>query len=188
MLSGWSDFSTERFSGWDIIPKQVPHVQLIVVANNPDEHKIESAISNLESQAMEIILAALAAGAAAAAKDTAGTAVKDAYESLKALIKKKFAEKGKTDDSDIVDKHEKKPDSEGVKTLLKEELLEAKIDRDAEVIKTAEELLKQLKPEEFAAGKYNINVGDDIKGMVGDGTLKGIAGDISGGDISQNIN
>nr|WP_287107984.1 MULTISPECIES: hypothetical protein [unclassified Microcystis] len=49
---------------------------------------------------MEIILAALAAGAAAAAKDTAGTAVKDAYEGLKALIKKKFAEKGKTDDSD----------------------------------------------------------------------------------------
>jgi len=146
-------------------------------------YKIESAISNLESQAMEIILAALAAGAAAAAKDTAGTAVKDAYEGLKA-----FAEKGKTDDSDIVDKHEKKPDSEGVKTLLKEELLEAKIDRDAEVIKTAEELLKQLKPEEFAAGKYNINVGDDIKGMVGDGTLKGIAGDISGVNISQNIN
>ncbi len=41
---------------------------------------------------------------------------------------------------------------------------------------------------EFAAGKYNINVGDDIKGMVGDGTLKGIAGDISGVNISQNIN
>jgi disulfide oxidoreductase YuzD len=102
---------------------------------------------------MEIILAALAAGAAAAAKDTAGTAVKDAYEGLKALIKKKFAEKGKTDDSDIVDKHEKKPDSEGVKTLLKEELLEAKIDRDAEVIKTAEELLKQLKPEEFGSSR-----------------------------------
>lgn len=83
---------------------------------------------------ISLILAALAAGATGAAKDTAGTAVKDAYESLKALIKKKFAEKGKTDDSDIVDKHEKKPDSEGVKTLLKEELLEAKIDRDAEVI------------------------------------------------------
>ncbi|MCZ8249832.1 MAG: hypothetical protein ACK5U2_04825 [Microcystis sp.] len=47
----------------------------------------------MESQAMEpisLILAALAAGAVAAAKDTAGTAVKDAYESLKALIKKKF--------------------------------------------------------------------------------------------------
>ena len=43
---------------------------------------------------ISLILAALAAGAVAAAKDTAGTAVKDAYESLKALIKKKFAEKG----------------------------------------------------------------------------------------------
>ncbi|MFN7216623.1 MULTISPECIES: hypothetical protein [unclassified Microcystis] len=39
---------------------------------------------------ISLILAALAAGAVAAAKDTAGTAVKDAYESLKALIKKKF--------------------------------------------------------------------------------------------------
>ncbi len=39
---------------------------------------------------ISLILAALAAGAVAAAKDTAGTAVKDAYESLKALIKKKW--------------------------------------------------------------------------------------------------
>ncbi|TRU27645.1 MAG: hypothetical protein EWV80_06660 [Microcystis aeruginosa Ma_QC_B_20070730_S2] len=28
------------FQSWDIIPKQVPHVQLIVVANNPDEQAI----------------------------------------------------------------------------------------------------------------------------------------------------
>jgi disulfide oxidoreductase YuzD len=47
---------------------------------------------------ISLILAALAAGATGAAKDTAGTAVKDAYEGLKALIKKKFAEKGKTVD------------------------------------------------------------------------------------------
>ncbi|CCI17590.1 exported hypothetical protein [Microcystis aeruginosa PCC 9807] len=39
---------------------------------------------------ISLILAALAAGATGAAKDTAGTAVKDAYESLKALIKKKW--------------------------------------------------------------------------------------------------
>ncbi|MCZ8361568.1 MAG: hypothetical protein O9338_01940 [Microcystis sp. LE19-251.1A] len=39
---------------------------------------------------ISLILAALAAGAVAAAKDTAGTAVKDAYEGLKALIKKKW--------------------------------------------------------------------------------------------------
>jgi CHAT domain len=58
--------------------------------------------------AISLIVAALGAGALAATKDTAGTAVKDAYQGLKTLIKKKFAEQGKEDDSNIVDKHEKK--------------------------------------------------------------------------------
>ncbi|BDI14282.1 hypothetical protein ANSO36C_00840 [Nostoc cf. commune SO-36] len=39
---------------------------------------------------ISMIIAALGAGAIAATKDTAGTAVKDAYQGLKALIKKKF--------------------------------------------------------------------------------------------------
>jgi hypothetical protein len=41
---------------------------------------------------MELILAALIAGATAAAKDTATVAVKDAYEALKPLIKQRFGE------------------------------------------------------------------------------------------------
>ncbi|ODV38583.1 hypothetical protein BFG60_1927 [Microcystis aeruginosa NIES-98] len=28
MPSGWSDSSTERFSGWDIIPTQAPNVPI----------------------------------------------------------------------------------------------------------------------------------------------------------------
>ena len=67
---------------------------------------------------ISLILAALVAGVTAAAKDTAGKAVKDAYEGLKSLIKKKFADKGKADDSDIIDKHERKPDSKAVKALV----------------------------------------------------------------------
>jgi hypothetical protein len=39
---------------------------------------------------ISLIIAALGAGALAGAKDTAGTAVKDAYQGLKTLIKKKF--------------------------------------------------------------------------------------------------
>ena len=38
-----------------------------------------------------LILTALAAGAALGVKDTASAAVKDAYEGLKALVKKRFA-------------------------------------------------------------------------------------------------
>ena len=99
---------------------------------------------------ISLILAALGAGAIAATKETAQTAVKNAYQGLKTLIKKKFAEQGKEDDSDIVDKHEKKLDSEAFKALLKEELINLGVDKDTEIIKLAQELLKQEKPEESA--------------------------------------
>ena len=39
---------------------------------------------------ISLIVAALAAGASAAVKDTAGQAVKDAYSGLKALVKRKL--------------------------------------------------------------------------------------------------
>jgi hypothetical protein len=118
---------------------------------------------------ISVIIAALGAGAIAATKDTAGTAVKDAYQGLKTLIKQRFADQGKEDDSNIVDQHEKKLDSEAVKALLKEELISLGVDKDAEIIKLAQELLKQEKPEESAAGKYNTVFQGEVKGaQVGD--------------------
>ncbi|MCF2151377.1 hypothetical protein IQ276_034180 [Desmonostoc muscorum LEGE 12446] len=127
---------------------------------------------------ISLIIAALGAGAIAAAKDTAGTAVKDAYQGLKTLIKKKFAEQGKADSSTILDKFEQKP--EKTKALLEDELVESgldKLDKDEEIIRIAQELLKQEKPEEFKAGKFNITGG--VKGIV--------AEHISGGKIDQII-
>jgi hypothetical protein len=117
---------------------------------------------------ISMIIAALGAGAIAATKDTAGTAIKDAYQGLKTLIKEKFAARGKEDDSDIVDKHEKKLDSEAFKELLKEELIDLGVDKDTEIIKLAQEILKQEKPES-AAGKYNTVFKEEVKGVqVGD--------------------
>ncbi|QKQ75366.1 hypothetical protein [Nostoc sp. TCL240-02] len=118
---------------------------------------------------ISLIIAALGAGAIAATKETAGTAVKDAYQGLKALIKQRFVDQGKEDDSNIVDKHEKKLDSEAFKALLQEELTNLGVDKDAEIIKLAQELLKQEKPEESAAGKYNTVFQGEVKGaQVGD--------------------
>lgn len=118
---------------------------------------------------ISLIIAALGAGAIAAVKDTAGTAVKDTYQGLKTLIKKKFAEQGKEDDSEIVDKHEKKLDSEAFKALLKEELINLGVDKDQEIIKLAQELLKQEKPQESADGKHNTVFQGEVKGaQVGD--------------------
>jgi hypothetical protein len=111
---------------------------------------------------ISLILAALGAGAIAATKDVAGTAVKDvagtavkdAYEGLKALIKKKFAEQGKGDPSTIIEKFEKKP--EVTKPLLEDELKEAGLEKDEEVLKAAKAVMKQEDPKGASDGKYDL--------------------------------
>lgn len=114
---------------------------------------------------ISLIIAALGAGAIAATKDTAGTAVKDAYQGLKALIKKKFESEPKA--QMVLEEHETDPET--YEAPLKKKLAEAGVDQDAEIIKAAQELLKQEKPEESAAGKYNTVFQGEVKGIqVGD--------------------
>jgi hypothetical protein len=63
----------------------------------------------------------------------------------------------------------KKLDSEAFKALLKEELINLGVDKDAEIIKLAQELLKQEKPEESVPGKTNVVFQGEVKGaQVGD--------------------
>ena len=114
---------------------------------------------------MEIIIAALVAGATAAAKDTAGQAVKDAYKGLKDLIKNKFASEPKA--QMVLEEHETDPETYGA--ALKKKLIEAGIDKDEKILNAAQELLKQEKPEEFKAGKFNVVFQGEVKGtQVGD--------------------
>ncbi|MCU7246018.1 MAG: hypothetical protein GPI93_23970 [Microcystis aeruginosa LG13-12] len=100
---------------------------------------------------ISLILAALGAGALAAAKDTAGTAVKDAYQGLKTLIKKKF--EGDVLGQAMVDaKPEEIKQAEG---LLKDKITKAGADQDQEIIKVAQDLLDQVK--EQPGGQEIIN-------------------------------
>ncbi len=123
---------------------------------------------------ISLILAALVAGAVAAAKDTAGTAVKDAYDGLKTLIKQRFADNEGA--KVVLDEHEKDPET--YEAALKKKLSEAEVDRDEEILKVAQEVLQKEDPQGAIAGKYSINVAGDIKGVVGD---------VSGGNINQTI-
>ncbi len=118
---------------------------------------------------ISLILSALATGAAQAIGQ-------NAYQSLKELIKRKFESFGKAGAGYVLEQHEKNP--EVYEAPLKAELAEVGVDHDEEIIQKAQELLKQLKPEEAAAGKFNIKVEGDIKGIVGD---------ISGGTVNQTI-
>ncbi|MCG9892740.1 MAG: hypothetical protein MH252_16905 [Thermosynechococcaceae cyanobacterium MS004] len=114
-----------------------------------------------------IILTALVTGAAKAA----GDAVPDAYKGLKALIQKKIT--GKPVAEAMLDEHEKDPETYAAP--LKKNLVEAGVDKDEEILKAAEELLKQLKPQESATG--TVNIGEGAKGIIGQivtgATIKG---------------
>ncbi|MBS9394340.1 MAG: hypothetical protein HEQ29_14765 [Dolichospermum sp. LBC05a] len=126
---------------------------------------------------ISLIIAALVAGAAAATKDTAGKAVKDTYEGLKTLIKKRFESKPEVKDAQaFLDGHEKDPET--YEKPLKKKLVEAGAKEDEKIIQAAQKLLKEEKPEEFKAGKYNVQIAGDFNGF---------QGDISGGTINQNF-
>ena len=119
---------------------------------------------------ISLIIAALVAGAAKAASDAAP----DAYNALKALIKCKLAGEPKAEI--VLEEHEQDPET--YEAPLKKKLVEVGADKDEEIIKAAQMLLKQVKPKESAAGKFNLSIAGDVKGIVGD---------ISGGTVNQTI-
>ena len=93
------------------------------------------------------IVAALAAGATAAFKDTASEAVKDAYGAVKSLIKKQF---GSVD----VEQLEKNPESAGRQATVKEELEATDAASSKELLAAAQALLEKIEslgPREAAA-------------------------------------
>ena len=69
--------------------------------------------------------------------------IKDGYEALKALIKRKFGQH--QDLNDAIQKIEDKPDSPGRRETLKEEINAVKVDQDEEIVKAAGALLEKLK-------------------------------------------
>ncbi|HYW19728.1 MAG TPA: hypothetical protein VE956_10525 [Nodularia sp. (in: cyanobacteria)] len=110
---------------------------------------------------ISLIITALVAGAAKAA----GDAAPDVYNGLKALIKRKFESEPKA--QMVLEEHQKDPET--YEAPLKKKLAEAGADQDEEIIKAAQELLKQVEPEESASGKYDTVFQGEVKGaQIGD--------------------
>ena len=105
------------------------------------------------------IVAALSAGVATGVGKVVESAVVEAYQGLKATLRRRFG-----DDSDVVeaiDKLEQKPDSEARKALLQEEVEATGVDRDPEVRKAAQDLLDRVEAQpsgeqhvQYARGSY----------------------------------
>ena len=96
------------------------------------------------------ITSALGAGALGAARKVAGNAIGDAYDALKSLLKKKFGSDSEA--VKAVDSLEAKPESEGRKQTLSEELETAKADKDPEIVKAAERLQSAVNATQSGTG------------------------------------
>lgn len=110
---------------------------------------------------MTAILTALAAGAAAALKDTASQAIKDGYSLLRVLIERKLQDNPKAEM--VLKEHEKDP--EAWEKPLEQTLSEAKVDQDEEIVETARQFLAAIQAQQ-GGGKYNVQVAGDVQGMV----------------------
>jgi hypothetical protein len=115
-------------------------------------------------EAVSLILAALAAGALAAVKDTAAQTVKDAYASLKSLVQRRFA--GNTTAQTALAEFEK--DSETWERPLKKLLDEAGVSKDEEVVRQAEQVMRLVEPAAAAKGKYTVTIGEGTGVVIGD--------------------
>lgn len=112
-----------------------------------------------------LILTALTAGAASAAKDTASKAVKDTYEGLVKLVKNKLA--GKENAELVLAEYKQKP--KVWEAPLKHQLIETGTDEDIEIIEVAKKLMELVEPEGNHTIKYNTTIGDNAKGFaIGD--------------------
>ena len=110
-----------------------------------------------------LVVAALAAGASAGIGDTVSESIKDAYQGLKGLIKKRLEGDSKTEQT-LADFEE---DQDTYQKPLTKQLQASGIHNDPEIVHWAQELLKKAD----AAGikiKYNVTVTGGVVGIIGD--------------------
>lgn len=112
--------------------------------------------------AVNLIEAALAAGAIGIAKAIFGEADKQAYQSLKTLVQGQFA--GKSDAELVLVKHEKKPSA--WREPLKEVLVETGADKEEDIIEAAQKLMNLVNSQPAAMSKFNTQVYGNVEGFV----------------------
>ncbi len=148
---------------------------------------------------LTLIVSALAFGAAAASKDVANQAVRDAYNGLKTLIIRKFGETSKVESA--IDLLEDDPKSEDEQKSVAKQVQKAKADQDQEVVEQAKKLVEMLNKQgmidqaslsailtgsgaiaqggSVAAGERGVATMGDLKGPINTGEGS-IIGDVGG--------
>lgn len=113
---------------------------------------------------VSIIIAALLAGAATGLKDTAATAVRDAYSGLRSLIRERFgSDPIVTQQLDTI----RSPDADA--QPLADRLREVGFRDDDEIVAAAKRLLARADADGDWVRRYNVTI-ENSKGVVGNNT------------------
>lgn len=113
-------------------------------------------------EAVDLIRDALMSGSVAATTKVASKALLDTYQGLKVLVQRKFDGEPKAELA--LDEHESDPET--WERPLKAELVRVGAAKDPEIVEAAQRLLRLINPQQAALGKYNVQVGGDIQGLV----------------------
>jgi hypothetical protein len=116
---------------------------------------------------VELILAALAAGAGAGTSDVAKTAVLDVYTGLRDALRNRLTGWGRA--GQVLDAAQAEPDVGQAE--LAAQLEESGAGGDEDILAAARRLLALADPEGAAAGKYRVDVGSKGHVHVGDTTI-----------------
>jgi len=117
-------------------------------------------------EAVELVVGALAAGAAAGVKESATAAVKDSYATLVESTRRLLRRDGR-EAASILEEHAANPESH--RDELATALTEAGAGADTELLAAASKLLGELDPAGAQAGKYIVQVRDSKGVQIGDG-------------------
>ena len=115
---------------------------------------------------ISLVVTALIAGLTAGMTETAKTAVLDTYQAFKARLLSKV--ETSEDAKSALEALEKKPDSEGRQTTMKEELSSLEVEKDTELIRLAQTFLEQADQKGAQSGKYVITIQNAQGTVIGD--------------------
>jgi hypothetical protein len=130
-----------------------------------------------------LIVAALVAGAAAGLKDSASSAVKDAYNGLKGLARGRLA--GRPGGELVLARHEQ--DAQVWDKPLVQELTQAGAAGDPALVAAAQALMQLLDAAGSAAGKYQVVASDHAVAAGRDVNVTASGGGTAAGVIHGNV-
>lgn len=115
-----------------------------------------------------LIVTALAAGAALGLKDTTSAAVKDAYDALRELARKRL--NGRRDGDLVLDRHAEAPAT--WQGPLAAELTDAEAGSDVALLAAAAAMMSLADTAGFSAGKYDVDARGAHGVQIGDGNTQ----------------